>query len=80
MDFNDQRKTVIYQLKYASAQNVGTLLGNVKSDIGKIIFDDTTGLLVIVDTPRKIEEMDAIVKKVGYFHHLPRIADGNESF
>lgn len=63
VDFNDQRKTVIYQLKYASAQNVGTLLGNVKSDIGKIIFDDTTGLLVIVDTPRKIEEMDAIVKK-----------------
>mgnify|MGYP001595303929 CR=1 FL=1 len=63
VDFNDQRKTVIYQLKYASAQNVGTLLGNVKSDIGKIIFDDTTGLLVVVDTPRKIEEMDAIVKK-----------------
>lgn len=63
VDFNDQRKTVIYQLKYGSAQNVGTLLGNVKSDIGKIIFDDTTGLLVIMDTPRKIAEMDAIVKK-----------------
>ena len=63
VDFNDQRKTVIYQLKYASAQNVGTLLGNVKSDIGKIIFDDTTGLLVLVDTPQKIEEMDAVVKK-----------------
>lgn len=63
VDFNDQRRTVIYQLKYASAQNVGTLLGNVKSDIGKIIFDDTTGLLVIVDTPQKIEEMDAVVKK-----------------
>lgn len=63
VDFNDQRRTVIYQLKYASAQNVGTLLGNVKSDIGKIIFDDTTGLLVIVDTPKKIKEMDAIVKK-----------------
>ena len=63
VDFNDQRRTVIYQLKYASAQNVGTLLGNVKSDIGKIIFDDTTGLLVVVDTPQKIEEMDAVVKK-----------------
>ena len=63
VDFNDQRRTVIYQLKYASAQSVGTLLGNVKSDIGKIIFDDTTGLLVLVDTPQKIDEMDAIVKK-----------------
>lgn len=63
VDFNDQRQTVIYQLKYASAQSVGTLLGNVKSDIGKIIFDDTTGILVLVDTPKKIEEMDTIVKK-----------------
>ena len=63
VDFNDQRKTVIYQLKYASAQNLGTLLGNVKSDIGKIIFDDSTGLLVLVDTPQKIEEMDAIVRR-----------------
>ncbi|MBI5150034.1 MAG: type II secretion system protein GspD [Candidatus Omnitrophica bacterium] len=63
VDFNDQRRTVIYQLKYASAQAVGTLLGNVKSDIGKIIFDDSTGILVIVDTPKKIREMDAVVKK-----------------
>src|SRR3990167_7928471 len=26
-------------------------------------FNDTTGLLVLVDTPQKIEEMDAVVKK-----------------
>ena len=62
-DFNDQSRPVIHQPKYASAHGVGTLLGNVKSDIGKIVFDDTTGLLVIVDTPQKIEEMAAIVKK-----------------
>ncbi len=63
VDFHDQRETVIYQLKYASAQNAGTLLGNVKSDIGKIIYDDSTGMLVLIDTPSKIKEMDVIVKK-----------------
>lgn len=62
VDFHDQRETVVYQLKYASAQKVGTFLGNMKSDIGKIVFDDSTGLLVIVDTPPKIKEMDAVVK------------------
>lgn len=63
VDFNDKRETVIYQLKYASAQAVGTLLGNVKSDVGKIIFDDSTGMLVLIDTPQKIKEMGEIVKK-----------------
>lgn len=63
VDFFDQRQTVVYQLKYASAQTLGTFLGNIKSDIGKIIFDDTTGLLVLIDTPQKITEMKAIVEK-----------------
>lgn len=63
VDFNDQRQMATYQLKYASAQSIGTFLGNVKSDIGKIVFDEATGLLVLVDTPQKIKEMDVIVQK-----------------
>jgi len=63
VDFFDRRQTVIYQLKFASAQVLGTFLGNVKSDIGKIIFDDATGMLVLIDTPQKIKEMKAIVDK-----------------
>ena len=63
VDFFDNRRTVVYQLKYASAQALGTFLGNIKSDIGKIIFDDATGLLVLTDTPQKIEEMKSIVDK-----------------
>ena len=63
VDFFDRRQTVVYQLKYASAQTLGTFLGNIKSDIGKIIFDDSTGLLVLIDTAQKIEEMKVIVDK-----------------
>ena len=63
VDFYDQKQTVIYQLKYASAKNVGTMLGNVKSSIGKIIFDDSTGTLVLIDTPRKIKEMKEVIEK-----------------
>ena len=70
VDFFDRRQTVIYQLKYASAANLGAFLGNVKSDIGKIIFDDSTGLLVVVDTPQKIQEMKTIVDKA----ELPTVA------
>ena len=62
-DFYDQRQTVIYQLKFASAKNLGAMLGNVKSEIGKIIFDDSTGTVVLIDTPEKIKEMDGVIKK-----------------
>lgn len=53
VNFYDQRKTKIYQLKYATPSNVGAMLGNTKSEIGKIIFDDSVGTLIVIDTPVK---------------------------
>ena len=63
VDFYDQRETLIYQLKYASPNNVGALLTNVKSEIGKIIYDDSTGTIVLIDTPEKIKEMQEVIGK-----------------
>ncbi|MBN2453762.1 MAG: hypothetical protein JXB40_05850 [Candidatus Omnitrophica bacterium] len=63
VDFYDQRETATYQLKYASPKNVAAILGNVKSDIGKIVYDDSTGTLIVIDTPAKVREMDDIIDK-----------------
>ncbi|MBU0881263.1 MAG: hypothetical protein KKE81_03590 [Candidatus Omnitrophica bacterium] len=63
VEFYDQRGMATYQLKYASPKNVATILGNIKSEIGKIIYDDSTGTLILIDTPAKIREMDDIIKK-----------------
>lgn len=63
VDFYDQRKTYICRLKYASVKNVGAMLANVKSEIGKIIFDESTGTVVLIDTPAKINEMREIIKQ-----------------
>jgi len=63
VNFYDQRKTAMYQLEYASATNVATILGNVKSDIGKIIYDATTGTIILIDTPEKISEMEEIIER-----------------
>jgi type II secretory pathway component GspD/PulD (secretin) len=70
VDFYDQRQTVIYQLKYASPKNVGAMLGNVKSEIGKIIYDDSTGTLIAIDTPAKIKEMNEVITK----QEMPTVA------
>lgn len=70
VDFYDQRDTYITQLKYASPTDVGAILGNVKSGIGKIIFDNSTGSLILVDTPEKIEEMKIVIEQ----QELPTIS------
>ncbi|MFH1189708.1 MAG: secretin N-terminal domain-containing protein [Candidatus Omnitrophota bacterium] len=63
VEFYDQREMATYQLKYASPKNVATILSSVKSEIGKIIVDDSTGTLILIDTPAKIREMDDIIKR-----------------
>ncbi|MFQ5680778.1 MAG: secretin N-terminal domain-containing protein [Candidatus Omnitrophota bacterium] len=63
VNFYDQRNTVIHQLKYASAKSLSAMLGNIKSSIGKIIYDDSTGTIVLIDTPAKIAEMEELIDK-----------------
>lgn len=70
VEFYDQRETVIFELKYASPKNVATMLGNVKSDIGKIIYDDGTGTVILIDTPAKVKEMGEVI----YKQELPTIS------
>jgi type IV pilus assembly protein PilQ len=62
-EFYDQRETKIIRLKYASPKNVGAMLENVKSTVGRIIYNDSTGTVVMMDTPEKIAEMDEIIQK-----------------
>lgn len=60
--FYDRRQTKIIRLRYASAKNVGAMLENVKSAIGRLVYDDSTGTIVVMDTPEKIEEMEKVIR------------------
>ena len=60
--FYDQRETKIIRLQYASAKNIGAMLENVKSDVGRIVYDDSTGTVVLMDTPQKIIEMEEVIR------------------
>lgn len=63
VEFYDKRQTFTYQLRYASVKNVATMLGNIKSEIGKIVYDESTGTIVLIDTPEKIKEMQDVIKQ-----------------
>jgi len=63
VSFYEQRQVRIVELKYAKPSRVVTMLEGVRSQIGKLIFDDATGTIILIDTPVKIEEMQTVIAK-----------------
>lgn len=61
--FHEQKQVKVIELKYASPAKVATMLGEVKSAIGKVVYDDTTGTLVLIDTPERIRAMEAVIAR-----------------
>lgn len=61
--FYERKQAKLIELKSAVPSRMAALLQEVKSTQGKIVFDDSTGNLVLIDTPEKISEMEAVVKR-----------------
>ncbi len=59
--FNDKTKTEVVKLNYASAVEVGEALKQMKSDVGKIIPEDVSNTIVIIDTPENIVKMKDVI-------------------
>src|SRR4030042_1450466 len=55
--YNERRKILNLKLNYARPQDMRAALDNLKSDIGKIIIDESSGNVILFDIPEKLEEM-----------------------
>jgi len=55
--FEDRTKTEVAKLNYASAVEVGKAVNQMKSEIGKVISDDVSGTIVMIDAPDNIKRM-----------------------
>jgi type IV pilus assembly protein PilQ len=64
--FNDNTKVKIVYLKYARPNYVLTALQNIRSNIGKIVIDEDTGTVVMIDTPEKLGEMEQAINDMEY--------------
>lgn len=62
--FNDKKKVAIRQLKTAKPSYVLATLQAAQSALGKIIIDEDTGTVVMIDTPEKLLQMNAILDQV----------------
>jgi len=62
--FNDKKKIMIRTLKTAKPSYAMAALQGVQSSIGKVIIDEDTGTIVMIDIPEKLMEMNGILDKV----------------
>ncbi|MFA6357508.1 MAG: secretin N-terminal domain-containing protein [Candidatus Omnitrophota bacterium] len=62
--YTSKLKTKTITIKYADPGKVGAILGNLKSSVGKVIIDATTGMIILIDTPDKIKEMEEAATRV----------------
>lgn len=61
--FYERKLAKIIEMKSAVPSKMAALLAEVKSSMGKIVFDDNTGTLVLIDTPEKVREMEDVVRR-----------------
>ena len=61
--FYERKQAKVIDLKYGTPSKIAIMLGEVKSSVGKIVHDDGTGTLVLIDTPEKIREMEDVIRQ-----------------
>ncbi len=62
--FGDKTQVTIIHLQYSKPSYVLAALDNMKSNIGKIIIDEDTGTVVLVDTPQSITVMKKAIEQI----------------
>jgi type II secretory pathway component GspD/PulD (secretin) len=64
VDFYEHRMTKIVDLKHTKPSHINAVLKDIMSAGSKIIVDDPSGTLILIDTAKKIAEMDVIIAQM----------------
>ena len=62
--YNERRKLSSLKLSYARPSTVFSALAQIKSDIGKVIVDETTATIFMLDTPERLELMERTAREL----------------
>ncbi|MFH2137735.1 MAG: secretin N-terminal domain-containing protein [Candidatus Omnitrophota bacterium] len=63
-DYVENREHKNIKLQFADPANVFAVLSQLKSEIGKVIVDKASGMVILIDIPEKLEVMESAVKKL----------------
>jgi type IV pilus assembly protein PilQ len=56
--FSDMRAVKTFRLQYASPQQAFNMLDTLKSDVGRLLVDEESGTVMVMETPEKLREME----------------------
>ncbi len=62
--FGERKETRTFRLVYAKPANVLNVINSLKSELGKIISDEATGTIIIMDTPQSMGVMADTIKEL----------------
>lgn len=63
-NYNDKRRVHTRTLQYAKPSYVLSALQAVQSAIGRVVIDEESGTVILIDTDEKIAEMDSLLDAV----------------
>ena len=62
--FGERKETRTIRLTYAKPSNVVNAITSLKSDLGKIVADESTGTIIITDTPQSLNIILEAIKEL----------------
>ena len=60
--YSEHKETRTFKLAYAKPANVLNVINLLKTDLGKIISDESTGTIIIIDTPQSVSAIAETIK------------------
>ena len=62
--FRDHTQSQAVVLKYGKANQLGTVMGQLKSNVGRVVVDEASNTLILTDVPTRVEEMRALLTQL----------------
>ena len=62
--FGERKETKTIRLNYAKPANVMNVINTLKSDVGKIVSDDSTGTIIITDAPQTVRVIEDTIAQL----------------
>lgn len=62
-EYGDERKIKVFDPKFADVKELKEMISQLLSSIGKVVVNDSTNMLVVIDIPERIDIIEAIVEK-----------------
>lgn len=60
-DFADARKIKIFRLQYAVPDRVFSAIEALKSEVGRVLVDQESGMVLVMDTPQNLDEIEKVI-------------------